>query len=68
MLIKCKAEERRLALEEKRFAKGKKADGRAIMFMNPNLMDAMARRYWELTRGEIMAEAEVSHGDGGGGD
>ena len=65
-----KAEERSLALEEKRLAKEKNTNNRATMFMNPNLMNAMERIYWEFTRGEIMAEAEVSHGgdDCGDGD
>jgi hypothetical protein len=55
------AEERRLALEEERLAKEKKAEERVIMFMDPNKMYAKAKRYWYFTREEIIAQNEVSH-------
>ncbi|KAM0866114.1 hypothetical protein ACQ4PT_042831 [Festuca glaucescens] len=61
---KVNAEERRLALEDERFAKEKKAEERAIIFMDPNTMDAKARRYWELTREEVINQMEVSRGGG----
>ena len=66
---KLKAEERRLALEEERIRDAKKAGDRAIMFMNPNTMDETARKYWELTRGEILEASlqNVGGGRGGGG-
>jgi 23S rRNA pseudoU1915 N3-methylase RlmH len=51
---KVNVEERMLALEDERFAKEKKAKDHAIKFMDPNMMDAKARRYWELTREDIM--------------
>ncbi|XP_073362287.1 uncharacterized protein [Aegilops tauschii subsp. strangulata] len=51
---KMKGEEHRLALEEERIRGAKKAEERAIMFMNPYTMDETARKYWELTHGEIL--------------
>ena len=66
---KLKAEERRLALDEERIRDAKKAEERAIMFMNPNTMDETDRKYWELTRGEILASLRnVGGGRGGGAD
>ena len=64
---KLKAEERRLALEEERIRDAKKAEERAIMFMNPNTMDETARKYWELTRGEILEASLRNFGGGRGG-
>uniref|UniRef100_R7W2R5 60S ribosomal protein L36a n=1 Tax=Aegilops tauschii TaxID=37682 RepID=R7W2R5_AEGTA len=63
---KLKVEERKLALEEERIRNAKKAEERAIMFMNPNIMDEIARKYWELTRGEIL-EASLRNAGGGRG-
>ena len=40
-----KAEERRLALDEERIRDAKKAEERGIMFMNPNTMVKIARKY-----------------------
>ena len=39
------------------------------MFMNPTTMDETARKYWELTRGEILEASlrNVGGGRGGGG-
>ena len=42
---KLKAEECRLALKEERIRDAKKAEDRAIMFMNPTTMDETARKY-----------------------
>ena len=64
---KVKQEERRIALKEERLAKDKKAEERVIMFMDPNAMDATARKYWELTRLKIIAQSEASRGGDGGG-
>jgi hypothetical protein len=44
--VKIIADERRLPLEEERLAKEKKVEERAIVFMEPNTMDATARIYW----------------------
>ncbi|XBH70462.1 hypothetical protein VPH35_098116 [Triticum aestivum] len=64
---KLKAEERRLALEEKMIRDAKKAEECATMFMNPNTMDETARKYWELTRGEILEASLQNVGGGRGG-
>ena len=64
---KLKAEESRLALEEERIRDAKKDEERAIMFMNPNTMDETARKYWELTRGEILEASLRNVGGGRGG-
>ena len=64
---KVKAEERRLALEEKRIHDARKAKERTIMFVNPNTMDETARKYWELTRGEILEASLWNFGGGRGG-
>mgnify|MGYP006269240931 CR=1 FL=1 len=42
---KVQVEERRIALDEKKLGKEKREEVCAISFMNPNTMDAMARRY-----------------------
>ena len=63
-----KAKERRLALDEERICDAKKAEEHAIMFMNPNTMDETARKYWELTSGEILASLRNVDGGRGGGD
>ncbi|KAM3332967.1 hypothetical protein ACQJBY_028209 [Aegilops geniculata] len=60
-----KEEEHRLALEEERLAKEKKVNENAIMFMDPSMMDAMARKCWELAHEEILAQKEISRGGGG---
>lgn len=65
---KLKAEERRLALEEERICDAKKDKECAIMFINPNTMDETERKYWELTRGEILASLRNVGGGRGGGD
>ncbi|KAM0900421.1 hypothetical protein ACQ4PT_020672 [Festuca glaucescens] len=61
---KLAAEDRKVNAEERRLAKEKKAEEHAIIFMDPNTMDAKARRYWELTREEIINQMEVSRGGG----
>jgi hypothetical protein len=63
------AEERRVRIEEESIAKEKEVDERAIMFMDPSNMDAMARKYWELTRAKILRRSfgGDAHGDGGRG-
>ncbi|KAM0848046.1 hypothetical protein ACQ4PT_054632 [Festuca glaucescens] len=43
--VKTRTNERRLALEEERLAKEKKAEERVIMFMDPSTMDSTARIY-----------------------
>ena len=66
---KLRAEEHRLALDEERIRDAKKAEERAIMFMNPNTMDEIIGKYWEHTRGEILASLRnVGGGRGGVGD
>ena len=51
---KLKAEEHRLALEEERIRDAKKAEERAIMFMNPTTLDATTKWFWDLTLVEII--------------
>ena len=63
---KLKTEECRLALEEERIRDAKKADECAIMLMDPTTMDETTRKYWELTRGEILTQVEASLQNGGG--
>jgi hypothetical protein len=63
---KLKEEEQRLALEEAGLEDAKRAEERVIMFMNPTTMDKTARKYWELTRGEILTQRESSPQNGGG--
>ncbi|KAE8810638.1 60S ribosomal protein L36a [Hordeum vulgare] len=64
---KVKVEERRLALEKERIRDAKKAEERVIMFMNPNTMDEPMRKYWDLTRGEILEASLRNFGGGRGG-
>ena len=54
-------EEHRLALKEEGLVKEKKVEERALIFMNPTMMDATAKTYWKLTWVKIMREMEVSH-------
>ena len=54
-------EEHRLALKEEGLVKEKKVEERALIFMNPTMMDATAKTYWKLTCVKIMIEKEVSH-------
>ena len=66
---KLKAKDRRLAHEEERIHDAKRTEEPAIMFMILNTMDETARKYWELTRGEILEASlrNVGGGRGGGG-
>ena len=61
---KLKVEERRLALGKERIRDANKVEECAMMFMNSNTMDETARKYWELTRGEIL-EASLRNVGGG---
>jgi hypothetical protein len=54
------------ALEVDKLAKEKEEANRAIMFMNPNSMNAAARAYWEITHAKILAELMASRGSDGG--
>lgn len=37
------------------------------MLMNPTTMNDIAKKYWELTHGEILTQIDVSLRNGGGG-
>ena len=63
-----KTKEHTLAREEERLRDVKRAEDRAIMFMNPITMDDTIRKYWQLTRGEILTQTGASLQNGGGGD
>ena len=43
--MKVKVNGSSIALKEERLGKEKKAEERAIMFMNPCMIDAMSRKY-----------------------
>lgn len=53
-------EERRLPPEEEMLWNQKKVEEHAIMFMNPTTMDDTAKKFWELTRGDIFPKGGLS--------
>lgn len=59
-----------LALEEERLRNPKNVEKCAIVFMNLTMMVHTAKKFWELTSGEILTQTKVSlwndDGDGGG--
>jgi hypothetical protein len=63
-------EERRIELEEKKAMMELIADENKTMMMDPSIMDAFTREWWDMRREEIMKRRRLarlqSHANGGG--